>query len=134
MVYIFLTFLVLINDICNVFREEAVPSRVKKKKCSYKIFLLKHIVRFGMWRNFSKLSKKTFTKKPRGVKAHAYRMLLSSKTLSYDFLKLYVRQLCLLWRSPPWTELYFLQAIARCPVLIFIIAVLSFINFSIKFS
>ena len=61
MVYIFFKFLVLYNDILDVFRGETVPNKAKITKSWYKIFLLKHIVQFRTSKNcISKLCIKMF--------------------------------------------------------------------------
>ena len=53
----------------------------KRTKYNYKILLLKHIVRFGIWKNFIiKLFIEMFIKETKAIKAHAYQMLLSFKT------------------------------------------------------
>ena len=58
-----------------MFSEEKLsqPRQKKPSKYWYKIFSLKHIIRFGIWNNISKLTKV--------VKAYVYQMLLNFKML-----------------------------------------------------
>ena len=73
----------------KMFSEEKLSQAGQKNptKYWYKIFLLKDIVRFGIWKDcISKLSINMFIKKFNAVKAYAYRMLLSFKTsVTYNF-------------------------------------------------
>ena len=71
-----------------MFWEEKLSQTEQKiTKYWYKIFLLKHILRFGIWKNcISKLPIKMFTIKTKAVKAYVYRMLLSVNTsVPYKF-------------------------------------------------
>ena len=68
----------LYNDIIKCFQRRSCPKQGKKKHW-YKVFLLKHIVRFGTGKNFiSNLSIKIYLLNEL-VNAYAYRMLLRFK-------------------------------------------------------
>ena len=120
-VYIFLKILVLWH--VRVFRGEAVSSKMKKTvKYWYKIFLLKHIARFGIWKNcINKLSIKMLIKKPKAVKVYAYQMLLSFKTsVTYIYKKITsCRTNTSIVKEPSLNILEFLPDFVRCPILIF---------------